>query len=287
MNSEDQKKSSSGTETTEQEGIVDQAKHVMSVVADKVGDEVNHQIDARRDTAVKKIGGVAQAIRWSSGLLKDVGPLGDVTTKAADGVEGVASFFENKQIGDVVREVERFARREPAIFLGAALAVGLIGGRFLKSSTHGSDVAEDDGYDDHDDVPMGTYRAHRDVANGYGYGYGEDGYLRSSDLMDYESRRDGMAQNPTASKRTGPTTSRSGSATARPATRSATGAVPPRPPQPAATAPIKPTPIVNAATGSESSRNTAPMQPVERPPTPATATTPSTTAPPSNGIAGR
>ena len=118
--------------------IVDQAKqaitHVASDVASQAKEQVNAQFDTRKDKAVETIGNVATAIRETGDKLKGVGPLGDVAGRAADGMEKVADFFDGKQIGDVVRDVERFARREPALFLGAAFALGLIGGRFLKSS---------------------------------------------------------------------------------------------------------------------------------------------------------
>jgi hypothetical protein len=87
-----------------------------------------------RDEQVDEHEQPATAIRETSDKLKGVGPLGAVAGRAADGIESVAEFFEGKQIGDVVREVEKFACREPALFVGAAFALGLIGGRFLKSS---------------------------------------------------------------------------------------------------------------------------------------------------------
>ena len=93
---------------------------------------------------------------------------GDVAGRAADGIEKVAEFFEDKQIGDVVRDVERFARKEPALFVGAAFALGLIGGRFLKSSAPRRDAgtyaggSSDYGDDDRkflsDDDDADTYR---------------------------------------------------------------------------------------------------------------------------------
>jgi hypothetical protein len=49
-------------------------------------------------------------------------------------VEGVSSYLHAKQFGDVVGDLESFARREPILFAGSAFVVGLLGGRFLKSS---------------------------------------------------------------------------------------------------------------------------------------------------------
>jgi hypothetical protein len=227
MNNEQQKKTSESGDTAmqQQNGLVDQAKHVAAVVADKVGEQVSHGIEEKRDAAVQKIGGVAEAVRWGSKMLKDVGPLGQVSEKAADGIEDVASFFDNKQVGDLVRDVERFARREPAIFLGAAFAIGLIGGRFLKSSGHRSSANFGDG----------RMRA--------GYGRRDeryddiDGSYDDYDIETYAA--------PPSTQRTGSTQ----------ATMRTTQPTPVRT-QPA-TGSIKPTPIVNASSPATSSSTKA------------------------------
>jgi hypothetical protein len=132
--------------------IVDQATqavtHVASNLSHQAREQVNTQFDTRKDKAVETMSTVATAIRETGDKLKGVGPLGDVAGRAADGIEKVADFFEGKHISDVVRDVESFARREPALFIGAALAVGLIGGRFLKSSAHrSSDLGQGIGAD--------------------------------------------------------------------------------------------------------------------------------------------
>jgi hypothetical protein len=135
MNSHEQKSSTFPTEeTSTHDGIVDQAKHALSSVAGQARQQVTHQMDVRKEHAVEKLGDVADAIRQTSDKLKDIGPLGDVAGRAADRIQQVATFFEGKQVTEIIRDVETFARREPAIFLGTAFALGLIGGRFLKSS---------------------------------------------------------------------------------------------------------------------------------------------------------
>jgi len=74
---------------------------------------------------LKRGAALVPAIRETGAKLKGVGPLADVAGQAADGVDKVAQFFEGKQVGDVFRDVERFARREPAIFIGAAIGLSL------------------------------------------------------------------------------------------------------------------------------------------------------------------
>jgi len=54
--------------------------------------------------------------------------------RAASQVENVARYLHDKNLGQVVGDLESFARREPVLFVGGALVVGLLGGRFLKST---------------------------------------------------------------------------------------------------------------------------------------------------------
>jgi hypothetical protein len=126
------------TSGTKDEGLVDQAKHVVENVVGNVAEQARAQVTtgvtAQKDKAVDTMSGVADALRQTRGGMKDAGPLPMLADQAADTVERVADYLQSKTLGDLVGEVERFARREPAIFLGGAFAIGLLGGRFLKSS---------------------------------------------------------------------------------------------------------------------------------------------------------
>ena len=184
MNNAMNKSSTSNPSSGEPEGkIVDQAKqavtHVASNVASQAREQVSTQFDTRKDKAVETMTNVASAIRDTSDKLKGVGPLGDVAGRAADGIEKVADFFEDKQIGDVVRDVEAFARREPALFIGAAFALGMIGGRFLKSSGHrrsdaGQDAPRQGTGGLYDSAYAGSY-ADGDYTSKNGFGGGSSG----------------------------------------------------------------------------------------------------------------
>ncbi len=206
-------KSSMQNESAHEDGkIVDQAKqavtHVASNVASQAKEQVNAQFDTRKDKAVETIGNVATAIRETGDKLKGVGPLGDVAGRAADGMEKVADFFEGKQIGDVVRDVERFARREPALFLGAAFALGLIGGRFLKSSSHRSSGSSNMGSSTYARSGSGSDYGRYETSYGTSFDDDQYDYLSDADLQDdVDSQRFGGY----GSQRTGRTTQPQGS----------------------------------------------------------------------------
>jgi hypothetical protein len=59
----------------------------------------------------------------------------------ADRAEGVSRYLQDRDVQSVTRDVRRFARENTPLFLGGAFALGLLGARFLKSS---SDEAQGD-----------------------------------------------------------------------------------------------------------------------------------------------
>jgi hypothetical protein len=55
--------------------------------------------------------------------------------QAADQIEHVGSMLENQEYGELIGTVQGFARRQPVLFFAAAVAVGVVGARFLRSSS--------------------------------------------------------------------------------------------------------------------------------------------------------
>jgi hypothetical protein len=54
--------------------------------------------------------------------------------QAADRIEQFSSRLRDRDLGDLMRDADRFARRQPAVFIGAAFMVGVLAARFFKSS---------------------------------------------------------------------------------------------------------------------------------------------------------
>ena len=57
---------------------------------------------------------------------------GEYAQKAAVRVEHAADYLRERNVDEVVRDVQDFARREPALVLGGAFALGFLAARFLK-----------------------------------------------------------------------------------------------------------------------------------------------------------
>jgi len=115
-------------------------KDLATGVAGDAKQAVEGQLDSQKGRVVEGLGGVAHALRRVSTSGSDdegtaIAPaLVPYLQGAAERVERASQYFESKSLGEVARDVEDFARREPAFFLGGAFALGLLGGRFLKAS---------------------------------------------------------------------------------------------------------------------------------------------------------
>jgi len=123
-------------------GILDKAKETASGTYDAVATQATSKIEEHKGELSSGLRTLADTFRKTGTDLKQTGqptPLTDVTARytgtAANQIEKVASYFERKDLKAMMRDTEAFARRNPAIFLGAAFALGMVAARFLKSSS--------------------------------------------------------------------------------------------------------------------------------------------------------
>lgn len=103
---------------------------------DRAEQQARARINATKKDAALTLSSVASTLLSSSSQLKDEqqNMAGEYVEKAAEQIDRLATYIQNADPGEVVDNIERFARRRPAVFIGAAFALGVIGARFLKSS---------------------------------------------------------------------------------------------------------------------------------------------------------
>jgi predicted amidohydrolase YtcJ len=126
--------------------VVDQAKQAAGSVVDQAKQTATSQVSERKDMAADGLGTVADTLRQASETMRgeqNIGPLVGVAAAAADRVESLSGYLRDTDVNDLVRDVENFARRQPLLFLSGAFALGLLGARFLKSSTPQPDWDDD------------------------------------------------------------------------------------------------------------------------------------------------
>lgn len=102
----------------------------------RVRESASAQLSTQKNKATEGLGSVAQAVRQSTQQLRDQQheTIAGYVEGAADQIERFSQRLREKDVGELLEEAQRFARRQPAVFIGSAFAIGLLGVRFFKSS---------------------------------------------------------------------------------------------------------------------------------------------------------
>jgi hypothetical protein len=117
-------------------------------VIDRVKQSATAQLTTQKDRGIDALGSVTQAVRSSSQRLRDEKheTIASYVDQAADQIDTWSRRIKDKDLDELVTDVQRLARRQPAVFISSAFALGLIGARFLKSSPPENDLGDDKSY---------------------------------------------------------------------------------------------------------------------------------------------
>ncbi len=147
MGSEDtsfqQDASAAGSEVKTGNGEARQTMHEATeysrTAASRITTELKAQsrsiINEQRDRIAGSLDILAEAIKGAGERLRDQRSrsLADAADAGAKTIEDVSCFLRENDPGRIVKQVEGFAKRQPALFIGAALAAGIILGQLISS----------------------------------------------------------------------------------------------------------------------------------------------------------
>jgi ElaB/YqjD/DUF883 family membrane-anchored ribosome-binding protein len=121
----------------EQGSAVEQAKSEAGRLTQAARGRTLSYLEERKALLADNVGGVADAARNAAQQFDEQGNamVADYIHRAADGLERFSDAVRNRDVSSLMGEAEDFARRQPAIFIGAGVAVGFLLARFLKSSS--------------------------------------------------------------------------------------------------------------------------------------------------------
>lgn len=115
----------------------EQVKESVQSAAEGLRQQGEGFVSDQKARAANELTSLSAAVRSAADKLRD--EQGDGAARyaemAADRLEGVARFIGDQDVGSLVRQVERAARRRPELFLGGMFLLGLGVSRFLKSSS--------------------------------------------------------------------------------------------------------------------------------------------------------
>jgi hypothetical protein len=105
-------------------------------LVDKLRSGAASQLNNQKDRATEGLGSVVQAVRQSTQQLREQhhDTLAKYVEQAADQIDRMSRRLREKDVTQLMGDVQRLSRRQPAAFVGGAFALGLIAARFFKSS---------------------------------------------------------------------------------------------------------------------------------------------------------
>ncbi len=116
--------------------VIDGAQDKVGQVVDQAKQQTTSLLETRKDQAADTLYTVAHALRQTGQQLREQeqAPVAGVADQVATRVESVSSYLHGRDVRQIVDETEDLARQRPAVFVGGALALGVLAARFLKSS---------------------------------------------------------------------------------------------------------------------------------------------------------
>jgi hypothetical protein len=105
-------------------------------LVDKVRTGAAAQLSTQKDRATDGIGSVVKVVRQGTQHLREDqhDTIAQYVDDAVSQLERFSNRLKERNVGELFDDAQQFARRNPAVFIGSAFALGLLGARFLKSS---------------------------------------------------------------------------------------------------------------------------------------------------------
>ena len=105
-------------------------------IVNRVKETATARLTSQRDRGLDVLGSVSDAVRTTTQKLRDNqhDAIAGYVDRAADQIDEWSQQLRDKDVEELITDVQRLARRRPAVFIGTAFALGLLGARFLKSS---------------------------------------------------------------------------------------------------------------------------------------------------------
>ena len=115
---------------------LDHAREDARALVDRARDTALSALDRQKAEAANQIDGIAKALKAAADALQeqDVGPAAMYAGRAAESLSSMAEALNQQDLQSLLQRTRDMARRQPALFVGGAVALGFGLARFLKTS---------------------------------------------------------------------------------------------------------------------------------------------------------
>lgn len=126
------------TAKEEAANVAAEAKTNAKDLMDQAKTGLTSEAGAQQQKAAEGIRNISGQLHSMASAPEQQGVASDLIRQAAERGDSVASWLENREPGDLLGEVQRFARNKPGTFLLLAAGAGLLAGRLTRSLTAGA-----------------------------------------------------------------------------------------------------------------------------------------------------
>ncbi len=139
LDAKDAAKDVAGTAKEQVGQVADEAKKQAKDFVGQARSELTDQASTQQQRVAVGLHSVSDQLHALANGDAQQGPANDLAHQAADKVSEVARFFENRDPGELLDEVRRYAQRRPGMFLALALGAGVVAGRLTRGLTSDDD----------------------------------------------------------------------------------------------------------------------------------------------------
>ena len=164
---EAQERASEVTSKAKEKGseLLHEGREKAEELAHRAEDRARGRASVEKTRVAEGIRTVADSLRQGSrDLPEDQQAYGRFVEAVAERADGLSRYLEEHDVDEMAREAKRFARENTGVMLTGAFALGLLGARFLKSS---SDEVRTDRWTSRGYEGRGTYEAGYRTSGGY------------------------------------------------------------------------------------------------------------------------
>lgn len=126
------------TAKEEAANVAAEAKTNAKDLMDQAKSGLTSEAGAQQRKAAQGIRNISEQLHSMATAPEQQGVASDLIRQAAERGDSVASWLENREPGDLLGEVQRFARNKPGTFLLLAAGAGVLAGRLTRSLTAGA-----------------------------------------------------------------------------------------------------------------------------------------------------
>jgi hypothetical protein len=126
--------------------LIDAMRERVGPLAEQVKDQASTVTQQQMTSAAEGLDSVAGAVNAVGERLREnnLGELAQYSDLAAEQIEKAAAWLRTTTPEEIAHDIEDFAKKQPAVFVAGALALGLIGVRFLRSASQDTDEKKND-----------------------------------------------------------------------------------------------------------------------------------------------